>query len=136
MEKFRDKGFTFIELMVVVSIAAILFSIATVTYSNVVKNSRDARRSVDMGKIQEALELCRSTNGAYPTSITGGSPITCGGKTFLSLVPKDPKEPSTYGYNYTSDGITYTLTTTRMEDAKNCDDTSSTTPCVKSVRNP
>lgn len=141
-------GFTFVELMVVISIAAILFSIASVTYTNVTKNSRDARRKVDMESIRQALELYRSSDGLYPAGIyndcssltgrAGDMGICTTTKLYLRSTPLDPKS-KTVPYIYACSGTpcsAYTLSSALMEDTKNCDDPAAVSPCTKTVYNP
>jgi len=112
------KAFTFVELLVVMTIVGIIFAITTVTYSNITKNSRDARRKADMESIRQALELCRSYSGTYiaassgfiPTTISCGSPAVV----YMQIVPTDPKTPATR-YTYSTTGTAYTLSTSAME---------------------
>lgn len=108
------KAFTLIELLVVMVIIAITFAITTVSFTNVVKNSRDARRKSDLSSIQQALELCRSYAGTYPTSVTGGGTIACGSpsQTYMTSVPVDPKTGSSYTYSSPAPYTTYSLSAT------------------------
>lgn len=90
MNKFR--GFTFIELLVVITIIAVVFAAGVVSYTTISKNSRNARRSADMEAIRQALEMCRSIDGSYPasvyTSVTCPVSITV---VTLKTTPFDPK---------------------------------------------
>lgn len=63
-----SKGFTLIELMVVVTILAILSTAAVAVYGNVQKNSRFAKRVSDLENIHSALGLYREDNDHYPIS--------------------------------------------------------------------
>ena len=115
----KRKGFTFVELMVVMTIGAIIFAVTSVTYRSITINSRDARRKSDLEAVRQALELCRSYSGAYPAedpaaSNTLGTTIVCGGQTYMSEVPTDPKTQAEYYYNQSS-ASTYEVRTT-MED--------------------
>ena len=129
------KGFTLIELMVVISIIAILSSIGFATYSGLNKKTRDSRRMVDLEVIRQALELYRSDNGTYPVSSWEGSGVVADWVAALDLVPDfasqipvDSRnsgseiepciEPTKYRYNYRSNssGQGYILTAI-MEDA-------------------
>lgn len=122
----RNKGFTFIELLVVITIIAVIFAAGVVSYTAISKNSRDARRRADLEAIRQALEMCRSLAGSYPLSIyqsgTTGS-IICDDTNetvTMTATPLDPRscESAPEGiYEYTSDGKVYTLTATCMEDA-------------------
>ena len=62
----RTKGFTLIELMVVVSIISLLSSIVLTAVGTVREKARDTRRLEDMRQILIALELYRDTHGTYP----------------------------------------------------------------------
>ncbi len=53
----KVKGFTLIELMVAISIIAVLSTIGMVAYSKVQLLGRDARRKQDLRAIAQALEI-------------------------------------------------------------------------------
>ena len=59
-------GFTLIEFLVVISIIAILTAVATVSYTNVQKKSRDGKRKSDLAAIQQALAVYYQDTGHYP----------------------------------------------------------------------
>jgi prepilin-type N-terminal cleavage/methylation domain-containing protein len=65
------KGFTLVELLVVVAIIGILATVATIAYVDTRKKARDARRITDLTRIRDALELYFQENGEYP-------PVACG----------------------------------------------------------
>lgn len=62
----RKQGFTLIELMIAISIIAILSAIGMVTYSQSQKLARDSRRKEDLQQIQKALSLYYSDYSSYP----------------------------------------------------------------------
>lgn len=92
IHKMKNKtlGYTLMELLVVISIIGILMGISLVAFQGIRKSGRDARRKADLEQIRSALELCHSTSGSYPESLTTGNPITCGGSIYLQTVPADP----------------------------------------------
>lgn len=61
-----SKGFTLIELMVVVTIIAFLSVIGIVAFTNAQKQARDGRRRADIEAIATALESNRTSDGKYP----------------------------------------------------------------------
>ncbi len=65
MQKSKS-GFTIIELLVVVSVIAILVGITMLAYSGVQAKSRDSRRKTDIANIIKALEVYYDDNGQYP----------------------------------------------------------------------
>lgn len=95
MEKIK-KGFTLLELLVVISIIGILIAIGTVAYSSAQKRGRDARRKGDLKAIQNAMEECYALDTDYPTSLTGGAALTCAGEDIMDSVPDDPKDGTDY----------------------------------------
>lgn len=92
----KMKGFTFIELMVVISIMAILVGAGIVTYTGTNKRSRDARRKTDIEQIRSALEMYRSDNGSYviQSCTAEPCPIEVADLTELdNYLPKYPIDP-------------------------------------------
>ncbi len=71
----NPKGFTLIELMVVISIIGVLSSVVLVAVNNVKNKARDSKRLSDVKSIQLALEMYYDKYGNYPNSDYGG----CGG---------------------------------------------------------
>lgn len=94
----QRSGFTLIELLVVISIIAVLSVIGLVAYSNFMKSSRNAKRESDLRIIQSALEDFHSDQIYYPFSITFGSSLTDGSKTYLNNIPKDQLGNPEYKY--------------------------------------
>ena len=62
------KGFTLVELLVVITIIAVLSMIGMTIFSGVQKNARDAKRRADLDAIHTALELYKVANGHYPST--------------------------------------------------------------------
>lgn len=117
----KNKGFTFVELLVVITIIAVVFAAGVVSYTSISKNSRDARRKADMEAIRQAVEMCRSITGSYPSGIYIGptnQDVACNStNTTMYKTPKDPKDGSNYSYSTTGTG--YSLTTSKMENIGN-----------------
>jgi prepilin-type N-terminal cleavage/methylation domain-containing protein len=95
MRKFY--GFTLLELLVVISILAILISISIASYATAQKKARDSRRKGDAKEIQAALEQYYSICGnVYPTIGSPGgtlpSAINCPNPP-ISIMPNVPKDP-------------------------------------------
>src|SRR3954471_10258356 len=66
--KTNQKGFTLIELMVVMSIIGLLASIMLVTFVNARRKARDTSRIATMKQIYTALELYFNNYGFYPVA--------------------------------------------------------------------
>ena len=61
-----QKGFTLVELLVVIAIIAILAVVGVTIFSGTQKNARDARRRADIDAIAAALESSKGTAANYP----------------------------------------------------------------------
>lgn len=70
MNHISKKGFTIVELLVVLGIITLLTGISIVTYSVIRQDARNATRSTNATIISEALEKFYEKNGAYPSVIS------------------------------------------------------------------
>lgn len=106
------KGFSLIELVVVVSILAILAGAMIPRVTNRMAQSRDARRLADMQVIQHAIDQYKEEKGHYPAANQnasyGGWDVSQDGDFipdlvkdgYLKSVPKDPINDENYQYRY------------------------------------
>jgi prepilin-type N-terminal cleavage/methylation domain-containing protein len=96
-----SKGFTLLELLIVIGLIGILVMIAAVAYSSAQKKSRDSRRTSDIKALQAATEQYNANNnGIYPTTVDELAPYFPGG------TPTDPKNADPYLYSITfSSGV-------------------------------
>lgn len=69
--KHHHKGFTIIELLVVISIIGLLSAIASFALANARAQARDNRRIQDLQQIKTALELYFKDNKKYPKPARG-----------------------------------------------------------------
>lgn len=114
----NKKGFTLIEVLIVVAIVGILASVVLVGLGPVQKRGRDARRISDLRQAQTGLELYYNKNGSYPAS-SDWATLTNTLKSAgigVSNIPKDPSAGKTY--MYVSNGSSYVVGAT-LEDGSN-----------------
>jgi len=126
----RAAGFSLLEILVVVSIVAILAGVLLVNFSDTSASGRDAKRQADLRMLQNAIEQYKNKHGRYPAGCQGnnqwgGGSYGCieGGTDyvrghapginfvpdFVRVLPRDPKWPngpsgSSGGYVYVTNG--------------------------------
>ena len=112
------RGFTLIEMLIVITIIAVLASMILVGMGGARAKARDARRIGDLHNVQNALELYYANNGTYPTGTYNSSTEWDTFATELTdanigvhRIPKDPLDNGTYYYRYeaNADGTNYVL---------------------------
>lgn len=99
------KGFTLLEVLVVISIIGILTSLALLSFEPSQKRARDTQRKSDLKQFQTSLEgFANNNNGLYPsrTTVIEISDSFCTALEIEGACPQDPKEG--YSYKYISDG--------------------------------
>lgn len=69
----RHKGFTLIELMVTVTIIALLSAMVISGFTKQQRRARDARRVADGGSLGVAIESYKAANSQYPNSTVAGT---------------------------------------------------------------
>ena len=128
---YKKKGFTLIELMVVVAIIGILLSITLYSISLARENARDKQRVADISQIELALSIYKEKNREYPTfddgvKIVPGSALDVALGSLWSGLPDDPKSSDEYQYYYDSDYVcneasqhVIIISTMEKEDASN-----------------
>lgn len=103
--RYRQSGFTIVELLIVIVVIAILAAITIVAYNGIQQRARDSDRTADITAVQKALELYRVDNGNYPsvgTDNTGYNLSTLAAAlipTYISSLPNDPNTSLT-NYQY------------------------------------
>ena len=125
----KKKGFTLVELMVVIVIMGILVTIGTFAFQSSQKKSRDSRRKSDLNQVTKALEMYNTDVGVYPAGGTvgtvdagkiigcvnaSGTTVTCSwgsgftnalkSVVYMVKLPKDPNSSQTYYYERIGNG--------------------------------
>jgi len=99
------KGFTLVELMIVISILGLLTTVGLSAYMLTQKTARDSKRQSDLESIRQALEIYRTENGTYSSAgVSNWTDVSSlnthlvdGG--YIDRLPSDPKT-SNPSYRY------------------------------------
>ena len=65
----KQKGFTLVELLIVIIIIGILATLVIVTFTGIQAKARDSKRQTDINAIDTTVEAFYAQNGYYPTVI-------------------------------------------------------------------
>jgi len=130
MLKNNKKGFTIIELLIVIAIIGLLATISIVSLNGARLKGRDAARLGNIKQMQTALEMYYNDQGRYPVSATAivlgsatakklcstaaaGFVATCVAPaiTYMGNVQPNPT-PNGTAFSYTGTASTYAITFT------------------------
>jgi prepilin-type N-terminal cleavage/methylation domain-containing protein len=114
--KQRNKGFTIVELLIVIVVIGILALLVITTYGGIQQKARNSKRQADVQAIQTQLEAFYNQNGYYPsrTNMNDSSWRSTNMKSLDSGALTDPKSSTasmaaspaanTYAYAVTATG--------------------------------
>ncbi|HSX06415.1 MAG TPA: type II secretion system protein [Candidatus Saccharimonadia bacterium] len=123
--KNRSKGFTIVELLIVIVVIAILATLVIVTFTGIQQKARDSQRQTDVNALDSHLEAYYAENGKYPTltNLTTASWVTANMKGLDPAALVSPKGATIVGTASSSsqEAYGYVATPTGCDDASNGD---------------
>ena len=112
-----QRGFTLVELMVVVAVIGVLSTIAIPLYVNVQARGRVAKAQADSRTLASAVSVYGAHMGSIPTALTQLTTVATNAQglsagPFVSAVPTPPDGWAAYTYAANPSAGTYTITST------------------------
>ena len=91
--KSQQKGFTIVELLIVIVVIGILAALVITTFTGIQKKARDTERTTDIKALHGQVEAYYTQNGRYPTldNMNDASWRTTNMKGLDAEALKDPK---------------------------------------------
>ena len=104
----RNNAFTLVELLIVITLLAVLAVIVILSFQNQVLKANDAKRKSDINRIKIAVEEYEKDHNCYPLPQL----VVCtnGGKglqPYLNQIPCDPVTNASYFYDYQNSSCPY-----------------------------
>ena len=113
----KRRGFTIVELLIVIVVIGILAAITIVAYNGIQERGNNAKRRSDLAAMAKSLELYYVDNGRYPAALGPAAPTMClstpgwncwgAGSTnrlvstqYASTIPQDPQFVDNDGCGY------------------------------------
>ncbi|MFA5003674.1 MAG: type II secretion system protein [Candidatus Saccharimonadales bacterium] len=128
--KNKSKGFTIVELLIVIVVIGILATLVIVTFAGIQQKARDTKRKTDVNALDSHIEAFYASTGNYPTyaQLTDATWRSTNMKGLDPQALVDPKGTSiansnavvgTFAYGYTAfhdDGTTACTSTALAND--------------------
>ena len=120
LKKLSISGFSLIELLVVISIMAVLIGLSAFGLQQARESARDGQRQADLETLRTGLSFYKADCNLYPTpkssdtdrmadALSGYSGLCGSGNTYIADIPSDPAPGRNYYYISSTPFATYTI---------------------------
>jgi prepilin-type N-terminal cleavage/methylation domain-containing protein len=129
--KKSNKGFTIVELLIVIVVIGILALLVITTYSGIQAKARNAKRTSDLKSLQTHIEAFFSQNGYYPSraNMNDGTWLSTNMKSLDQNALSDPSSPSSKTLASAPAAKVYSYQPTQSDGTTSCE--SDDTTCAK-----
>ena len=86
MKKMNNKGFSLVELIIVIAIMAVLVGVLAPQFLKYVESSRQSRDEQSMGEVNNAVKVACADEKVFSALNTGSTTVTFGGGTAATNV--------------------------------------------------
>lgn len=117
--KSTSRGFTIVELLIVIVIIGILAALVIVAYTGIQNRAKNTKKISDVRQLQKIIELYHADNGRYPPTPSGYqvSLMTGSLSSYTNVIPNDSTYPffyvfggdNAYGIRIYYEGVGYCL---------------------------
>lgn len=117
--KNRNKGFTIVELLIVIVVIGILATLVIVTFTGIQQKARDSQRKTDINALDSHIEAYYAETGTYPalSMLQDSAWVT---KHMKGLDPEALKDPKGGALQASTDASHYGYTATTGSPAAAC----------------
>jgi general secretion pathway protein G len=84
-QRLRERGFTLVELLIVISLISILAAMGLVQYKNSVTSTKESVLRTDLFRMRDAIDQYYADKGKYPSALD--SLVSEG---YMRKIPEDP----------------------------------------------